>query len=496
MRYINTPINIFTLLLFLGACTPAPPDLIKTQRIVLKSKGAGDQLLKITNTGAETRMFSLKVNDHLYSSTKEMLAAIKVMPSLEMEEPEHKKAWRFIIESIVHDKPLTEKGWQQSPMLLINSLGFGQCGHKAAALASLWEKLGYKSQVWDLGGHTVPEVYVGERWEMYDPDLETFYLNHEGQVAGVKEIENKPTLITNQNHVPYKHFSLYSELQRNTEYTSKLYATTEDNQLLNMEGSEDSLISLEFQIPAQGTLEFPASFEKHLEAFNQNDRTYFANAKLSIPTGWEGKIAIPLVIHAIRGSGNVEIEGMSYEIGSKELEDKLSLRINFDYHLSFSKSESPVYVIYFINPRMAELSEENIISFKGVNLSNLEVTLSSTPDSLQLNLCSVLSSSMLDEDIMSQISLPDSIKRREDLDGLIVQYVWKSPGLTMKEKEDLIKLLHQKLGNVLDRVDAKVLEEKILPMLTDQALLRLCLDFILNKPADEFMGLLCAFETQ
>lgn len=70
--------------------------------------------------------------------------------------------------------------------LYLNSMGFGYCDDVANVLSSLCAAAGYQTRVWELNGHVVCEVYNNGRWELYDADLRTLYVDHVGNLVGVE----------------------------------------------------------------------------------------------------------------------------------------------------------------------------------------------------------------------------------------------------------------------------------------------------------------------
>src|SRR5207302_639262 len=111
-------------------------------------------------------------------------------------EPLQRKVWRFIRDNRYHFEAVTGAPWFESPGLFFNSAGFGYCDDSAALFYHLMTGLGYPARVWGLSGHVVAEVRVNDRWELWDPDLEAYYLNRAGLVAGVEELAGDPDLIT------------------------------------------------------------------------------------------------------------------------------------------------------------------------------------------------------------------------------------------------------------------------------------------------------------
>jgi hypothetical protein len=153
--------------------------------------------IRIANRGALDTVFSLRLNHRGFRTLADVMADIAQLPDQTDGEPLPRKAWRWVVGHRYHWVPLTGKSWYHSPTVFFNSAGFGFCDDVAHLLAFLWSEMGYQTRVWGLSGHVVPELFLDGRWQMYDPDLEVYYLDRAGRVAGATDLMLDPDLIRN-----------------------------------------------------------------------------------------------------------------------------------------------------------------------------------------------------------------------------------------------------------------------------------------------------------
>src|SRR5262245_38920939 len=178
----------------------------------------------------------------------------------------------------------------------MNSAGLGYCDDSAALFQELMTALGYTARTWGLNGHVVAEAFVNGRWEMWDPDLEVYYRNRDGLVAGAEELANDPTLIT-QPIGPILPVSSWPYQQE----IADIYGTKGDNFIHPPETLPDYPLSLE--IPAGGAFEFPDVYDAPVVTRMGTFVPSYANARLIVPAGFAGTVASGLMIHSIGWSG-------------------------------------------------------------------------------------------------------------------------------------------------------------------------------------------------
>lgn len=81
-----------------------------------------------------------------------------------------------------------------NPVCFFNFFGYGLCGYTANNFAVLCEIAGLKSRVWNINGHTLPEVHYDNSWHILDPDAETFFpdTKNPDNLLGVCDVVKDP----------------------------------------------------------------------------------------------------------------------------------------------------------------------------------------------------------------------------------------------------------------------------------------------------------------
>lgn len=167
MKFLIRNIVLLILLQLLLTCNAEKSVFTETGVYILETEYPQGVSLLIENKSQKSAVFKMKLNNGFYYDIPDIISAIKDLEPEFAGEPDYRKAWRFVGYSIFEDRPLTqEHQWPHNPLVLLNSIGFGFCDDKAAVLSSLWKILGYKSRVWTLEGHVVPEIFIKDHWEM------------------------------------------------------------------------------------------------------------------------------------------------------------------------------------------------------------------------------------------------------------------------------------------------------------------------------------------
>ncbi len=69
------------------------------------------------------------------------------------------------------------------PIRQFNDYGYTMCSTISGVNCALWHNLGLPVRFWDISLHTVPEVFYGGRWHMYDNSMSALYTLCDG--AGI-----------------------------------------------------------------------------------------------------------------------------------------------------------------------------------------------------------------------------------------------------------------------------------------------------------------------
>lgn len=328
-----------------------------------------NQSIQIKNISNQTACFELK-STSIPASKEAILNEVNLKTSLFENEPKHIKAWRYVIENLSYQPTGFESFDFHHPILLLNSIGYGQCDDLASVLHFIWEMQGLDSRVWQVGNHVVAEVFADDKWQMFDPSFQVFYYNKNGNIAGVEELINEPNLITN----PMQKIDYFFEDIRDQNTIDSLRYSA---QVANYYSKRDEVIIMEnysitydidtllFCLPGNASLEFPI-FEKNiLEETNWYSESISSNQflKLTLQKNSSGKLSIPLV--AVKGQGLFElINSANKIISDKEVNQKF---IDMNLELKEINKESTIY--YKISKAWASSNEFVIKNFNANAIS-------------------------------------------------------------------------------------------------------------------------------
>lgn len=351
----------------------------QTERLVLLD-APEQQALEFRNDTDVDVEFDLDVNNHLFPGKRQaILEKIGEMKMPDSEDSIPFRIWRAIAENTRRGATLSEATWLHAPARLLNSTGFGYCDDVASAFSLLASEAGFKTRVWTLGGHVVPEVEIGDRWEMYDPDTGVVYFNEYDQVANVEELAADAALITSprnpaqaQKHDNAKPFS---------QEIADIYASSENNVVYSKYTEPVPESDAKYVIPSGGRLLFGGSWSSPLYDQPTGLQIGFnAEARLELPAGWLGSLPSAFVITSIEGAGAVRVRSGEYELGNVDLITQLS---EFDRNpgpVEIVRSDSPITVTFLVNAVAGALERSNRIVLTGINTGAIGVNASYLPD--------------------------------------------------------------------------------------------------------------------
>ena len=330
--------------------------------------------LQITNEQNADAEFFLQVNGQLWVNIPHLVDHVRNLPPSSPTETDYQRAYRFITENTRHDFLISvdESNWHRSPSMYLNSIGFGFCGDMATALTFLWREMGYDARVWRLKGHTVSEVFADGRWQMYDADLRVYFLNPAHQVAGVEELAANPSYILRPTNAIQKPdgvtFDVYSQRM------ADVYSTTHNNVICYECYPEEVDVDrhLQFTLPPGATLSLGDNYsDRELPLFQGRQKAWdFGELKLTIPAGYSGTIDLSLALFDIRGDDNdqIRIGDHAFSVGSDDLHfhinDGNGIRLD---SITIEGNQSPIELIYLINPMFAKLQRDNLIRVEPLN---------------------------------------------------------------------------------------------------------------------------------
>jgi hypothetical protein len=257
--------------------------------------------LRVVNHATKTRSVSIAINGAALDSMADLIFEALALPAEQADEPLQRRAWRYVVKASAHETPLTYGSFLHQAELYLRSVGRGFCDDVARTLSLLWQAMGYEARVWGLNGHVVPEVSVDGRWELYDPDNRTYYLNRQGQVASVADLEKDATLITSPLlRVPGAAEGDYVYL------LGDLYTSTGDNSAEQPQANAPSSpFAPTIDLPPGAALEIHGAGAISVQTAEPGAvHSYKAAAlKLQLPPEFTGTVQLPYVLADIAGDG-------------------------------------------------------------------------------------------------------------------------------------------------------------------------------------------------
>jgi hypothetical protein len=359
--------------------------------LTLTAASPAEMALVLTNDSDRQVDFAFEHNGFpAFQSRKEIVDFVKSMPESYAGEPFERKLWRFLVDNTFHWAPVSPLPFVGDPWVEINSLGWGYCGEVAAAYVLIAREAGYSARVWGLTGHVVSEISIGNRWEMYDADLVAYYYDRDNQLAGVEELAADPSLITNPInplHPTWQGYGPYSQV------VADIYSSTVDNWVdegvfLPATTSPPARVWM----PAHATLTYPGIWTAPPLGYSDTTRipvAYYKQARLDLPAGWTGRLALPWMPWDVQGTGHVVVGGTTYTAGSEALRTALQQSTSMITEIWVVDS-SALSVILMVNALRYTLDAENTVRLNGVDVWAISGGTTSLPAANQVMPVSVL----------------------------------------------------------------------------------------------------------
>lgn len=304
----------------------------------------------ITNKHSVSVEFSMKINNQFPLDYEDIEATITQICQDEKISKEQ-AAYLYVKDNTFQSKPLTEDVWQHAPLLFLNSIGGGFCDDRASVLTEIWRKQGNKSRVIGLEGHVVPEVYVNNKWQMYDPDCEVFYCDSDGSVLSVTALENSPEKISSPSCSNLKQNPAFQNKNPLSDRYASYYASKNNNKnLTEWALSYETTHSNNFSLPSFSSMEI---------RYDKINRV--TNICVKLNRGSKGMLQIPLVPYKINGSLKVNVAGEKITINNSEI--KLSEK-EYIPEMEVEKVTANSEVYYLVNPKLFFLQPSNLLEIK------------------------------------------------------------------------------------------------------------------------------------
>ncbi len=266
-------------------------------------------VLRFSNQGGADRQVKLIINDASLADFNGVLAQVLATPAVRFDEPLRERAWHFVVSRRRHTAPFTTGSFVNQADLYLRSIGSGYCDDVAAVLYWIWRGLGYEARVMALTGHVVPEVRANGRWEMYDPDLDVYYLDRNGLVANVDELAQDPALITQ----PVIFINSTDSIAY-TPYVADIYSSTADNYVFDDSDPIPQPLTNVFTVPQGGYIEIVGGATYVLPTIDPEMPVSLAPMRVWFPPGYSGPVALPMVLADISGSGSITLLGQQLNV--------------------------------------------------------------------------------------------------------------------------------------------------------------------------------------
>ncbi|MCK9688346.1 hypothetical protein [Scleromatobacter humisilvae] len=271
--------------------------------------GTAAASMRLVNDASTDKTVHLALNGQDMADLSGIIQQIVAMPVAYSGEPLYRKAWRYLVAHKRNTQQLAISAFQFQPDLWLRSLGSSYCEAQSAVLYRIWTAMGYQARVYALTGHVTVEVMVDGHWQVFDPYLEAYYTDRHGQIVGVAELAQDPSLITHPQ-TPLLPLSSWA-------YSAKvagIFASTGNNYLgTAYMSTEPEPLDNTVQLPAGGYLEVDSATDVAMDSVEPGSEVPMSTMKLWVPPGYTGMLRLPLLLLGIEGAGNVQLFGRTLD---------------------------------------------------------------------------------------------------------------------------------------------------------------------------------------
>lgn len=350
-------------------------DVLRHAKVRLTDAPTG--MISLRNHAERDATFTLSYNGfEAFPSPAEAAAHVQQMSPRVPGESFPRKLWRYVRDNTYHNYPLNADNMWHDMWTTLNSLGWGFCSHVAAVYVEIARAAGYDARVWGLNGHVVPEIMVDGQWQMYDPDLAVYYLDRTGNVAGVEQLAEDPSLITAPSDPVLAQYAA-TQSGPYRQIIADIYSTRENNFIdvstfVTVEDSGSTIIT----IPPGARLLLPGRWTGRPIGYDDDvpgEIQEFRQAKLVLPEGWTGTLSAPWILWELEGDGVIQIGERTFRAGSDELSQYLKAPGSPVLNVSVSSNNGGLNLIFMINAIRYELLPENVINIRGQDVWAVDI---------------------------------------------------------------------------------------------------------------------------
>lgn len=336
----------FTLIVLVFGCTSEEKSFKNLNIKTVKQFQFSDStyIIQIDNLKEHPIKFNLNINDIFPLDDNKLRLEIEKM-SFEKKISSEKSAWLFVSNHTFHSKPLTIDSWQHHPLLFLNSIGGGLCDDKASVLAKLWMTLGDSSRIIGLNGHVVPEVFVNQKWQMFDPDNSVYYCNEGEQPQSVNELElsKDSILISNCNSTFVNPiFKFQNPISR---YITGLYQSDDNEDVTHWHLNYSSDVTNDFVLPPYSNLKII-----------YNKVTGITNLLITLTSKSKGQLKVPLVPYEVSGKAQFQVNNKDVYINNETI---LLPQKQFHSEIEVVNVDKQTEINYLINPKLNVFKDNN-----------------------------------------------------------------------------------------------------------------------------------------
>lgn len=369
-------------------------------------KDRSSRRVEITNPTSKAITFTLGFNNQLFEDKDALLKAVRSRSTAacrRLEEPLRLpcEAFQQIASSMFHFPDLTDqwgtsgwapaRWWAESPMLGVNSIGFGTCGVLADVLAKVWKQLGYETRRRELNGHTVSEVMAGGRWALFDADIGGFFVDGK-RVSGIDDLIDDPRLVafekaravqseTRSRDFPRINLQGYWEVMANSKNTRAI---------AEIPKGIDDWRDLTLTLPPGGRLVFPEEsgndclFPELVDYSGDRDLTTPPHqyAVVAVPAGTVTDMVNGLYPAQIVGSYCADVQYPGSSVPTEHFDQVRRFRHARRFGRAFMPLEarSNVLIYYMLNANVT-VERTNDVRLRGEGVDGLKVALTAADPS-------------------------------------------------------------------------------------------------------------------
>jgi hypothetical protein len=304
----------------------------------------------------------------------------------------------FVCEYTWHKNIRSQSNNIYNPVIGISSLGGGLCNVRSGVLTNLLRMNGFNAYSIVLEGHVITVVNVDGRNVVLDPDFGVYYFNQNDQIASYEELcSNSELIIKPINPILGKLAPDFKKAY--SEETAEMYASTEDNLILNtrfsdLNNSEDAA----FVVPSGAMLRFPV-----IPKINPFRWTFI---KIFLPAGVVGNVCTPLVPAAIVGRCEFVLNDKEFQVDKFLYSDLQNLQVG---KLEIVENYEGVEIHYFVNPKIFCNDDDYLLELRTIYGKTPEVKQFEKSNSI----CKIIEIDLLDSCLNA--NLQKSFSRENDI---------------------------------------------------------------------------------